>query len=174
MENEDRYSQLDQPDKQAPIVEREGERHDIASSYHDRDLGTAGGGRIPGGLTSGTGNPPGGMSTSNSMPQGSSPAAAYGGQGETRERGSTGMADASMSGPSDAHRNAASHIPQSTERNLGGRNPDQPQTSMGDRDAKVKPGSASNRDQGPNAARRDYTNMSEDPMSSRLPDQDNA
>jgi hypothetical protein len=97
---------------------------DYEALVGNRDLGTVGGGNIPGGS-----GPQGGISTSDSTVQsGGTPGGSMGG-GET-ERGS--VKDSDVGTPPQAKNTVDKHA----QSNLGGRSPGQGGTSMGDRDAK--------------------------------------
>src|SRR5690349_1935755 len=111
------------------------EQREPASSY--RDLGTAGGGPVPG--ASGTNRSPGGILSSDSTVEGSGPSEGYTGRGKPRERGTVENTDLNRTDPAE---NARNTIDRQAQSNIGGRNPGQPQTSMGDRDAHAERGSS--------------------------------
>ncbi len=140
------------PDYNKMIIERTTGTDEGSSMATDRDLGSVGGGTIPG---TGTG-PRGGMNTSNStVGGGGSSAGGVAGRGYTRDRGT--MPDIEM----DTSTNNANEIDRQAGSNIGGRNPGQPQTSMGDRDHRHS-------QQG-----RSTEESAHDPMSSRHPDKVN-
>jgi hypothetical protein len=115
---------------------------DYEALVSKRDMGTVGGGNIPGGS-----GPQGGISSSDSTVQSKGTPRGSTGGGET-ERGSVKDSDAST--PPQAVNTVDKHA----QSNLGGRSPGQAGTSMGDQDAtQGRPG-------------EEIT----DPMSSRAPD----
>jgi len=104
---------------QSPTGTTEGD-----SMSSKRDLGTVGGGTIPG-----SGTPRGGMNTSNStVGGGGTSAGGTAGAGSTTDRGNMTNTDTRTS------TNQEQEFNQQARGNIGGRNPNQPQTSMGDRD----------------------------------------
>ncbi|HEV2662901.1 MAG TPA: hypothetical protein VGU68_20000 [Ktedonobacteraceae bacterium] len=115
---------------------------DYEALVSKRDLGTAGGGNIPGGS-----GPQGGISSSDSTVQSKGTPGGGTGGGET-ERGS--VKDSDMGTPPQA----INTVDKQGQGNLGSRNPGEAGTSMGDQDAtQGRPG-------------EEIT----DPMSSRAPD----
>src|SRR5438270_11875158 len=100
------------------VVTQQPSTTDVGSNKTtDRDLGTVGGGTIPG-SNLGSGPPQGGMNTT--------------GAGSITDRG-----DVKDSGKSAASSNIVDKYAQA---NVGGRDPSQPQTAMGDRDPKKDQG----------------------------------
>ena len=98
-----------------------------------RDLGSVGGGTVPGlDSSAGSGNPPGGMSTSGStMESGGTTSHTNPGGGATVDRGNETHMD--MAGGTRGN-----SIDPTAKSNIGGRTPDQPQTAMGDQDPQGK------------------------------------
>jgi len=120
----------------------------------DRDLGTVGGGTIPGAGV-GTSTSPGGMSTSDSIvSSGGSTARSAAGAGATTDRGNMTNRDLTT--------NTGNTMDRDTESNLGGRNPSHPQTAMGDRDADIQRGHSSSTSPVQPMTSRDPSNRNND------------
>ena len=93
----------------------------------DRDLGTVGGGTIPGGANVGSGNSPGGMSTSDSTVEGGGTMGGGNiGGGETSGRGRSTNAGISQ--------NSGNMVEDHVETNTAGRHPTEPERLIGDQD----------------------------------------
>ena len=99
-----------------------------------RDLGTVGGGTIPGAGAGSTS--PGSTSTDNSTTSAeSSTARSAADAGSSTDRGNITNRDLTT--------NTGNTMDRNPESNLGGRNPSHPQTAMGDRDADIHRGHSS-------------------------------
>ena len=93
----------------------------------DRDMGTVGGGTIPGGANTGSGKSPGGMNTSDSTVEG----------GGTMGGGNVGGGESSGRGRTTNQgisQNSGDVIDDRVETNTAGRHPTEPERLMGDQD----------------------------------------
>jgi hypothetical protein len=153
------FVDTDHPDNSA---QNQQDRERRETSTNPRDLGSAGGGRVPG---SSGGSSTGGPPISDSTVEGSSPGQGYAGAGQPRDRGSVTDTDLNRTEPSESTRNT---IDRHARTNIGGRNPNQPQTAMGERDARAPMARGSDDD-----SRRDYHELETDPMLTRSPDKVN-
>lgn len=101
----------------------------------DHDLGTVGGGTIPGSAV-GSGTAPGSSNTdNNAVGAGNSTARSAADAGSSTDRGNVTNRDLTT--------NTGNTMDRNPESNLGGRNPSHPQTAMGDRDADIHRGHSS-------------------------------
>src|SRR5438105_20932 len=124
-DNDPSQNQSDTQDYDKVVTQKPSSTSVGSNKTTDRDLGTVGGGTLPGSKL-GSGPPQGGMSTTNDS---------VSGQGTTEADSITDRSDVKDSGKSAASSNI---VDKHAQANAGGRDPSQPQTSMGDRDSKME------------------------------------